>query len=101
MILNEPSAETVAPNGTVAVSGGYTDSFAETNPGQLFLGISAGTGTLSATDAAGNPIAGSGTNNIALSIDYAELNAVLQSLHYAAGPDAAMDTINFDVWNQA
>jgi hypothetical protein len=99
--LNEPSSETVAPSATVAVSGSYSDSFAQGNPGALFLGISDNSGTLSATDASGNAVAGSGSNSIALNTDYVDLNAILASLHYTAPGSAGSDTIHFDVWNQA
>ncbi len=100
-VLNEPVAETVSPDGTVAVNGCYADSFAQGNPGQLFLGISAQSGTLTATDASGNAVAGSGTNSIALSTDYVDVNAILASLRYTAASAAGSDQISFDVWNQA
>ena len=99
--LNEPASETVSENGTVAVTGSYTDSFAQSNPGDLYIGISDSSGTLTATNAAGQAVAGSGTHQIALSADYVDVNAILASLHYTAGPNAGSDTISFDVWNQA
>lgn len=99
--LNEPSSETVSPNGIVAVSGNYSDSFAQSNPGQLFLSISDSSGTLSATDASGNTVPGSGTNSIALSTDYVDVNAILAGLHYTAGSASGTDQISFEVWNQA
>jgi hypothetical protein len=99
--LNEPSAETVSPGGTVAVTGGYSDSFAQSNPGSMFLGISDGSGMLRATDASGQAVAGSGTNNIGVSGDYVDVNAILASLRYTAGSSAGSDTIQFQVWNQA
>jgi hypothetical protein len=99
--LNEPSSETVSPSGTVAVSGSYSDSFAQGNPGQLFLSISDSSGTLSATDASGNPVSGSGTSSIALTADYVDVNAILAGLHYTAGSAPGTDQISFQVWNQA
>jgi fibronectin-binding autotransporter adhesin len=99
--LNEPSSETLSPSGTVAVGGSYADSFAQSNPGDLFLSISDSSGTLSATDASGQAVVGSGTDSIALSTDYVDVNAILASLHYTAGATAGSDTINFQVWNQA
>ena len=99
--LAEPANESVAQGGTVAVSGSYSDSFAQNNPGQLFLGISDSNGTLSAQDASGQTAAGSGTNSIALNTDYVDLNAILASLHYTAGTNAGSDSIQFEVWNQA
>ena len=99
--LNEPSAETLAPDSTTAISGSYVDSFAQGNAGDLYLGISDGSGTLTATDASGAAVAGSGTNNISLSTDYVDLNVILSSLHYAAGSNLGSDTISFDIWNQA
>jgi hypothetical protein len=83
--LVEPTNESVAQGGTVSVNGSYSDSFAQNNPGQLFLGISDSSGTLSAQDASGQAVAGSGTNSIALNTDYVDLNAILASLHYTAG----------------
>jgi hypothetical protein len=100
-ILSEPSTESVSPNGTVAVSGSYSDSFAQSNPGLLFLGISDATGTLSATDVSGHSVAGSGSSSIGLSTDYVDLNAILASLHYTAGAGTGSDNIHFDLWNQA
>jgi hypothetical protein len=99
--LSEPASDTVASGGTVAVGGSYSDSFAAGNPGSLFLGISDGAGTLSATNASGQTVAGSGSNSIAFSTDYVDANAILASLHYTAGGSAGSDTIRFDVWNQA
>ena len=99
--LQEPGSETVASGGAVAVAGSYSDSFAAGNPGQLFLGISDSTGTLTATDAAGQAVAGSGTDSIAVQTDYVDVNAILASLNYAAGAGSGSDTINFEVWNQA
>lgn len=99
--LHEQSAETVASSSTTAIGGSYVDSFAQGNPGDLYLGISDSVGTLTATDASGNAVAGSGTNNISLSTDYVDLNAILSSLHYTAGSNLGTDTISFDVWNQA
>lgn len=98
--LHEPSSIALAPNATHAVSGSYDDAFAQHNPGQLYLGISDSNGTLRATDAAGNPVTGSGTNYIGVSTDYINVNAVLRSLTYTAGA-TGNDAISFDVWNQA
>ena len=99
--LQEPGSATVASGGTVAVAGSYSDSFAAGNPGLLFVGISDGAGTLTATNAAGQPVAGSGTNNIAVQADYVDVNAILAGLHYTAGAAGGTDSIQFDVWNQA
>jgi hypothetical protein len=99
--LAEPASETVAPGATVAIGGSYSDRFAQGNPGTLFLGISDSTGTLSATDAAGAAVAGSGSNNITVSADFVDVNAILASLHYTAGASAGSDAIAFDIWNQA
>ena len=99
--LNEPASETVTTGGTVAVAGSYSDSFAQNNSGQLYLGISDSNGTLTADNAAGQAVAGSGTNQIAVSTDYVDVNAILASLHYTAGASPGSDTISFDVWNQA
>jgi len=99
--LTEPSSETVSPGATIAVGGSYSDSFAQGNPGQLWIGISDGSGTLTATNASNSTVAGSGTNNIGLSADYVDVNAILAGLHYTAGASAGSDTIQFQVWNQA
>jgi hypothetical protein len=100
-MLSEPSSENVTPNSTTSVSGSYADSFAQGNSGDLFLSISDSSGLLSAKDAAGNAVAGSGTNQIVLNTDYSDLNAVLGSLTYTAGANASSDAVNFDIWNQA
>ncbi|HET8997711.1 MAG TPA: hypothetical protein VFN42_13670, partial [Acetobacteraceae bacterium] len=99
--LAEPSGEQVAPGGTVAVPGGYSDSFAQANPGMLYLDITDSSGLLSADDAGGNPVAGSGSSTIALSATYADVNAILGSLHYTAGGSSGSDSIQVQVWNQA
>ena len=100
-VLSEPSSTIVSANGSIAVAGSYADSFAQGHPGLLFLGINDICGTLSATDATGNAVAGSGTDSIVVQTDYVDVNAILASLHYAAGPGGGTDTIAFDVWNQA
>lgn len=99
--LSEPSSETLSPDATIAVSGSYSDSFAQHNPGELYIGISDTGGTLTATNAAGATVAGSGTDSIGLSADYVDLNAILANLHYTASASAGSDTIQFQVWNQA
>ena len=99
--LNEPASATVSTNGTTVVCGGYGDSFAQNNPGQLFLSISDSSGTLRSQDASGQAVVGSGKNSIALSTDYVNLNAILANLHYTAGANAGADSIQFQVWNQA
>ena len=99
--LNEPASETVTAGGTIAVAGSYSDSLAQNNSGLLYLGISDSSGTLTAENAAGQAVAGSGTNHIGLSADYVDVNAILASLHYTAGATPGSDTISFDVWNQA
>lgn len=99
--LNEPSSETVAAGAAVAVGGSYSDSFAQNSPGELWVGISDGSGTLGTTNASGATVAGSGTNSIGLSADYVDVNAILAGLHYTAGGAAGSDTIQFQVWNQA
>jgi hypothetical protein len=98
--LTEPASATVAPSATVAVTGSYADSFAATSPGFLHLGISDTSGSLTATDASGHAVAGSGSHGIAGDFSYGDLNAVLASLHYTAGAQAGSDVISFDVWNQ-
>ena len=100
-VLREPASETVSPGGTVAVAGGYSDSFAQGNPGQLYLSIQDSGGTLQATDASGAAVAGSGSNSIALSTDYVDVNVILAHLQYAAGGAPGSDSIQFQVWNQA
>jgi hypothetical protein len=99
--LDEPASESVAAGGTIAVDGSYSDSFAAGNPGSLYLGISDSAGTLSATNASGQAVVGSGTNSIAVQTDYVDVNAILASLHYTAAASSGSDTIQFDVWNQA
>ncbi len=98
--LAEPSSETVVAGATQAVSGSYSDSFAASNPGFMYLGITDTSGALSATDASGHVVPGSGSNRITLNTDYADANAVLKSLTFTAGSTAGSDNISFDVWNQ-
>ena len=100
-VLHEPVGETLAASGSVAVSGTYSDGFAQSNTGQLFLGISDGTGTVSAHDASGRLVAGSGTGAIAVNVGFGDLSAILKSLTYTAAAGASADTISFDIWNQA
>ena len=65
-------------------------------------GISDGSGTLSATNASGQAVAGSGTRKASrCQTDYVDVNAILASLHYTAGSGAGADTIQFQAWNQA
>ena len=99
--LTGPMAETAAAGGTVAVSGYYSDALAQSNPGQLFLGISGSSGTLTATDAFDSPVTGSGSANIALNTDHVDMNAILTGLYSTAAGTGGTDTIRFDVWNQA
>ncbi len=99
--LNEPASETVAAGATQAVTGSYSDSTAASNPGAMYLGITDSSGTLHATNASGSVVAGSGTDNITLNADYADVNAVLESLTYTAGAGGGSDNIHFDIWNQA
>jgi hypothetical protein len=99
--LAEPATAQVTPGGTVAVQGLYSDSFAQSNPGLLYLDISDSSGVLRAFDLAGNPVAGSGSGTIALSTTDADVNAILGSLQYVAGASSGSDSIRVDVWNQA
>ena len=99
--LTEPTSESASTGGTTAVGGSYNDSFAQNNPGQLFLSISDSSGTLGSENASGQAVAGSGTNSIALTTDYVDLKAILANLHYTAGANAGSDSIQFQVWNQA
>lgn len=99
--VHEPTSETVAAGATQAVSGSYADSFAAGNPGLMFLGITDTSGALTATDAAGNAVTGSGSNSICLNTDFVDLNAILASLRYTAGASPGSDSIGFDIWNQA
>lgn len=100
-VLNEPSSETVATGSMVGVPGSYSDPFAQSNPGFLYLGISDTRGTLRAVDASGGSVPGTGTSNIGFSTNFANLNAALGSLTYTAPLSSGSDKIRFDVWNQA
>jgi hypothetical protein len=60
-----------------------------------------GAGLLSAANADGVSVPGSGTNSIVLAAPYADVAAVLASLRYAAPAAAGSDRISFDLWNQA
>lgn len=100
-VLSVPTSETVSADAIIGVSGSYRDSFAQHNPGMLFIGVTDSTGTLSATDSSGHAVAGSGSNSIGLGADFADVNAILSSLQYTAGPGTGSDTIRYDIWNQA
>jgi hypothetical protein len=97
-----PTAESVQPSGAAIVRPvSYTDSFAAGNPGSMFISISDSAGTLSALDASGAALVGSGTQSIILNGSYAQVTTALNTLHYIAPATAGSDTIRFDVWNQA
>jgi hypothetical protein len=76
----------VTVSGTVAVSGSYSDSFALSSPGSLFLGISDHRGTLSR-----------GFRQQQHRAEPVDLNAILASLHYTASGSPGSDPIDFDV----
>jgi hypothetical protein len=100
--LGVPPSESVTPSGAVVVRPlSYTDSFAAGNPGAMFLSISDDVGTLTALDASGATLAGSGTQSIILNGSYTQVATALNTLHYIAPATPGSDTIRFDVWNQA
>jgi hypothetical protein len=100
--LSLPSSESVTPSGaTIVRPVSYTDSFAAGNPGTMFLSISTSAGTLSALDASGAALPGSGTQSIILNGSYAQVTTALNTLHYIAPATAGADTIQFDIWNEA
>lgn len=99
--LTLPPFEQVTPSSTTPISGtSYSDSFAASNPGDLYLGISDSSGALSATDSEG-AAPGSGSDAITLSASFADITDILNSLTYTASSAAGSDTISFDIWDQA
>jgi hypothetical protein len=96
-----PPLEQVTPSSTTSITGiSYSDSFAASNPGDLFLAISDRSGALSASDSSGT-VNGSGTSSIAFSGPYSDIAAALNSLAYSAPASPGSDMINFDIWDQA
>jgi hypothetical protein len=100
-VLTEPTSETVAPGGSVAIAGSYTDSFADGHAGAMYVEALATGGTVTALDASGNPAPGSGTDGVRFYTDYQDVNAVLRSLTFTADSNATSASIYFEVWNQA
>lgn len=83
----------------------YTDSFAQSNPGAMYLGIGNTSGLLSGfypgagggtTDAPGD-----GSNSIVFQGSYADVEDILNSLTYVATTASGSGNIAFDIWNQA
>lgn len=100
--LTLPSSETIGAQATLAISGiDYSDSFAASNSGAMYLHVWDNAGLLSARNSAGALVPGSGTNSITLSVPYADVAAVLASLTYTAAATGGSDSISFDLWDQA
>jgi Pectate lyase superfamily protein len=97
-----PSSEQVAAGGTAAIYGTkFIDAFAESNPGNMAVNVSAGTGTVSMTDGNGNPVPGSGTGSIQLNGTFVEVNAALATLTYTAGVTRGTDTVIVNPYDQS
>lgn len=97
-----PATDSVSTGATAAISGvSITDAFAASNPGSMVVNLSAGSGTLSMTDANGNLLAGSGTHSMSVTGSLAQLNADLAHLSYVAGSSTGSDSVSVDVWDQA
>jgi hypothetical protein len=79
--LTEPPSETVTSGGSVVVSGSYTDNFAASNPGSIYLSISDSSGALLShyyTDTGGTVAApGSGSNSIVFNGSYQDLGEIV------------------------
>lgn len=91
-----PATLGVAATGSSPVGGvAIADGWAASHPGSLALNVSAGSGTLTMTGAAGT------ASTLHVSGTLAQLNADLQTLVYHAPAMAGSDAITFDVWNQA
>ena len=105
--LTLPASEQVAADGTIAVSGGsYTDSFAQDNPGALYLSISDDSGALYATYPApsggsADTASGSGSDAIMFQGSYADVQDIINTLTYVAAGSSGSDDIHYDIWNQA
>ena len=93
LTVTVPASQTVAANGTDAISGvSVTDPWAAACPGAMALNLWDGSGAPLLVNGAKV----SGTINGTLS----QLNADLASLKYQAGATGS-DTVTVDVWNQA
>lgn len=94
-------ADVSAVSGQAAPVAGVsiTDAFAAANAGTAALNVTtADGGTVSMTDASGQPISGSGTGGIHVQGTLAQLNAELATLSFTG---TAADQITVDFWNQA
>ncbi len=78
----------------------FTDSFSASNPGQASLDVSCNYGTLSAKDASGNAVSGSGSSHIRFAPRYADLRAALASLGYTAPGSGPNDAVTITIYDQ-
>jgi len=100
--LTLPASEQVAAEGTIAVAGAsYTDGFAESNPGAMYLNIADTSGILSAfyPGSAGTIEAG-GSNSITFQGSYADVDDIINSLTYAGAETTGATAITIDPGTQ-
>jgi hypothetical protein len=96
-----PAPETVAASQTLPISGvQVVDSYAAGNPGFMALNVSSTGGDIAMTDGSGTALAGSGSTNIFVQDTFAQINADLATLSYAAGDSAGTGQISVQVYDQ-
>ncbi len=79
----------MAGSQTLPISGvQVVDSYAAGNPGSMALNVSSTGGDIAMTDGSGTALAGSGSTNIFVQDTFAQINADLATLSYAAGASA-------------
>ena len=81
-----PAPETVAASQKLPITGvQVVDSFAASHAGAMAFNVSSTGGDIAMTDASGTALAGSGSTNISVQDTFAQINADLATLNYAAG----------------
>jgi len=99
--ISAPSSESVAAGQSVPVSGvQVADTYAASHPGQLALNVSSTGGSITMTGADGTALPGSGSASISVQGTFADINAELASLTFAAGTAAASGQISVNVYDQ-
>ena len=94
-VISGPDTQTVF-TGLPAVLGPLTIEDPEAGNGTLTVEVSDSAGTLSDTAAGAGTVSGSGTNQLTLTGDLADINTMLVSLTYAAA-SAGNDSVNVQV----
>ncbi len=100
-VVTVPGAQTVTAGAGLAFSGiSISDPWAAAAGGTLALNVTTTAGTVSAKDASGNLVSGSGTSGIHVSGTLAQINAELATLTFADATTGNAQ-VTVDVWDQA